>query len=106
MLLLTIGTLVLAVVSRSGDAASYAAGTSLVTANLILHVLVWTTLIRRKKLIAFAALVVVFKYAIFGAIIYKILGFAWASPLWFCLGVSTFVVSAVLVAFSKEEYVI
>lgn len=78
--------------------------------NLVLHLLLWTYLIQRKKLIAFAASVVVFKYAIFGIITYKILGLMWVSPLWFCAGVGSLLLSSVtvalMVAFAREDYVI
>jgi hypothetical protein len=101
-----VGTAAIAYFLGVDGAASYCFGAVGVTANLLLHVLVWGYMIGRKKLIAFAVALIVFKYAIFGAIVYKILGLTWVSPLWFCVGVGTFVVTSVIVALSREEYVI
>ena len=105
-LLIFAGTVALALFVGTDGAASYFFGALGVTVNLLLHTLVWGYLIGRKKLIAFAVSIIVFKYAIFGAIIYKILRLTWVSPMWFCIGVGTFVLSSLMVALAREEYVI
>lgn len=105
-LLIFLGTVLSALFVGFGGAASYFLGAFGVTINLLLHLLVWGYLIGRKKLIAFAVSIIVFKYAIFGAIIYKILRLTWVSPVWFCIGVGSFVLSSLIVALAREEYVI
>jgi len=104
--LTTLGAAAIAIFIGSNSGASYLIGAIGVTINLLLHLLVWRYLIGGKKLIAFAVSIIVFKYAIFGAIIYKILGLPWVSPIWFCAGISSFVLSSVMVAIAREEYVI
>jgi hypothetical protein len=86
--------------------ASFLLGGLLVAINLVLHVFVWTYLIVKKKLIAFAISIIVFKYAIFGAIIYNILKTSWVDPLYFSAGIGTLVISSLCVAFLRNEYVV
>ena len=88
------------------EALSYTWGGLLISLNLGLHWLVWGYLIQRKKLIAFAVTLIVFKYAIFGTIIYKVLGLPTAKPLWFCVGVGSLLVSSLLVAVTRKENVV
>lgn len=58
-------------------------------------------LIFRKKLIALAIGIIVFKYAILGIIIFTLVKLSWFSPLWFVLGVSSFILSGIFYA-AKE----
>lgn len=85
------------------SAASFAVGGGLVLVN----VLSWSFLISRilnKKLIALSATIIVFKYAILGVLLYKLLTFQWMDRLWFCVGLGSLIVSALLyVSFSKSE---
>ena len=50
-------------------------------------------LIISKKLIALAIGIIVFKYAILGIIIYNLVHSIWFKPLWFSLGVASFILS-------------
>lgn len=65
------------------------------------------SLIFRKKYIALAISIIVFKYAILGVIIYWFVHQPWAHHLWFALGVASFVISAliyaIIEAFKKED---
>ena len=92
--------------SDGRGAASAAIGVLIMLANVLLHSLVWTALVRKKKLVAFAVLIIVFKYAILSAIIFKLLGIAWISLGWFSAGVGSFVISVLIVALTREEHVI
>ncbi|MNS76869.1 hypothetical protein D3C72_1104270 [compost metagenome] len=58
-------------------------------------------LIFKKKLIALAIGIIVFKYAILGIIIFQLVKQPWLSSLWFCLGIATFGVSALVYALSE-----
>ena len=58
-------------------------------------------LIFKKKLIALAIGIIVFKYAILGIIIFTLVKLAWFNPLWFCLGVASFVASGVIYALKE-----
>lgn len=55
-------------------------------------------LIFQKKLIALAIVIIVFKYAILGIIIFTLAKLTWFNPLWFSLGVASFILSAILYA--------
>jgi hypothetical protein len=55
-------------------------------------------MIFQKKLIALAVVVIVFKYAILGIIIFKLVKALWFSPLWFSIGIASFVLSALIYA--------
>ena len=52
-------------------------------------------LIFKKKLIALAIGIIVFKYAILGIIIYTLVKLSWLDPLWFSIGVASFILSAI-----------
>ena len=53
-------------------------------------------LIFKKKLVALAIGIIVFKYAILGIIIFQLVKKPWLSPLWFCLGIASFALTAVV----------
>jgi hypothetical protein len=61
----------------------------------------------QKKLIALAVLIIVFKYAILGIIIYLLVKQSWLLPLWFAGGVSSMMVAALIygltLGYFKEE---
>lgn len=60
----------------------------------------------QKKYIALSMGIIVFKYAILGVIIYWFVHQNWAQPLWFSLGVASFVITALIYALTealKEE---
>jgi hypothetical protein len=58
-------------------------------------------LIFKKKLVALSIGIIVFKYAILGIIIFQLVKQPWLSSLWFCLGIASFGVSALLYALSE-----
>jgi hypothetical protein len=92
-----IGSLILFGGRDSQSAASFAAGSGVVLMNVIVLAFTWSRMIQ-KKLIALSVSVIVFKYAILGIIIYKLLSFAWIHKMWFCVGLSSLVVSALFYA--------
>jgi hypothetical protein len=58
-------------------------------------------LIFKKKLVALAIGIIVFKYAILGIIIFQLVKQPWLSSLWFCLGIATFAITAMVYAISE-----
>lgn len=52
-------------------------------------------LIFKKKLIALAIGIIVFKYAILGIIIFTLAKLKWFDSLWFALGVASFILSGI-----------
>lgn len=60
-------------------------------------------LIFKKKMIALAIAIIVFKYAILGIIIFALTKLPWFDPLWFCMGVASFVVSAIAYALKQAS---
>lgn len=57
------------------------------------------SLIFKKKLIALAISLIVFKYAILGLIIYQLIKVTKVDLFWFSMGVASFAVSALVYAF-------
>ncbi|MFN7728915.1 MAG: hypothetical protein ACK5P7_07145 [Bdellovibrio sp.] len=87
----------------SWDAAlSYGIGCLFVFASAGLSAWLWGRLIA-KKLVAVALLIIVFKYAIFGIILYKILLTSWVQPLWFSAGIGNIVLAALLAALTTDD---
>lgn len=84
------------------SAASFSLGAIFVWFN----VLSWAFLISRilkKKLIALSATIIVFKYAILGFLLYKLLTMPWLDRIWFSLGLGSLIVSSLLyVTFAKS----
>ncbi len=74
---------------------SYSAGALIVTGNFILLGSGWN-LVFRKKLIALSALVIVFKYAILGIIIYIVAKQSWLQPIWFAAGVASMMMASLI----------
>lgn len=97
ILITLLGSLLLWAFSRPDLIASYAVGSALVAGNfLLLGTLI--NFIFKKKLIALMVLVIVFKYAILGIIIYLLVKQSWLVPLWFAAGVSSMMMGSVLYA--------
>ena len=80
---------------QNKDALSYFVGALLVFLNLALSAWLWA-LILKKKLIALSVLIIVFKYSIFGSIIYFLLKSDWLNAILFLVGLSTLVPSVIL----------
>lgn len=79
---------------------SFLAGALTIFMSVFLLGLSWK-LIFQKKLIALAVAIIVFKYAILGIIIFKLMKLPWFEPLWFALGVSSFILSALAYAIQE-----
>ena len=82
-------------------AASFAVGAGLVFLNVVLLAWAGSRLMQKKRL-ALSILVIVFKYAILGAILYKILKTTWVQPMWFCAGVGTLMLASLAMALDNE----
>lgn len=92
-----IGSLILAEGRDNMSAASFAIGSGIVLFNVLSLTFIWSLTIQ-KKLIALSLSIIVFKYAILGIIIYKLLSFAWVDRIWLCVGLGSLVVSALFYA--------
>lgn len=90
--IILIGSLVLAELIDTKSAASFASGSGLILLNVASLAFVWFHMIQ-KKLVAVSLFVIVFKYAILGVIIYKLLSFEWIQKGWFCVGLGSLVIS-------------
>ncbi len=95
-----LGSLLLAIFTAPPQVYSFLAG-SLVIFISFLMLGVGFSLIFQKKLIALAISIIVFKYAILGIIIFTIVKLPWFTPLWFAMGVASFVLSAIYFAISE-----
>lgn len=100
--ILIVGSLVLAEVTDPESAASFALGCGFVLVNVMLTAFVWSRLIQ-KKLIALSVTIIVFKYAILGIIIYKLLSLAWVNVAWLCVGLGSLVVSSLFYVFVAPQ---
>jgi hypothetical protein len=92
-----LGALVLAEGRDTASAASFAIGSGIVLFNVLSLGFVISRVIQ-KKLIALSVTIIVFKYALLGIIIYKLLGLAWVDRIWLCVGLASLVVSALFFA--------
>jgi hypothetical protein len=100
-----LGSLVLVEAKDAQSGASFAIGGGIVLGNVLSLAFAWSRLIQ-KKLIALSVFIIVFKYAILGIIIYKLLSIAWVDRIWLSVGLSSLVVSVLfyaLVAPSGDE---
>lgn len=79
---------------------SYLIGSALILSNLIILSVAWALVIE-KKLIALAATIIVFKYALLGAIVYQVLKLDWVSTGWFSVGITSLVLTVFLFIFLK-----
>jgi hypothetical protein len=92
-----LGAIVLGEGRGAESAASFAIGSGIVLANVMSLAFVFQKLIQ-KKLIALSLSIIVFKYAILGIIIYKLLSLPWVDRLWLCVGLASLVVSSLFFA--------
>lgn len=100
--LLVLGTLLAGWVSENWHAAaSFAMGSGLVFMNVVLLAWAGARLMQKKRL-ALSTFVIVFKYAILGVILYKILKTPWVHPLWFCAGVGTLMLASIGMALDTQ----
>lgn len=88
ILIQSIGAALLLFNGPQHAALSFVAGGLIVTGNFILLGTGWK-LVFRKKLIALSVLIIVFKYAILGVIIYHFVRQTWMQPFWFAAGVAS-----------------
>ncbi|UOF00390.1 hypothetical protein [Bdellovibrio reynosensis] len=95
-----IGGLLLQYFYAPQQALSFVAGSLTILTSCIL-LAVGFSLIFRKKLIALAIGIIVFKYAILGIIIFTLVKLSWFSPLWFSMGVASLILSAI--SFAVKE---
>jgi hypothetical protein len=100
--LLIFGFLLLAVTDTLHNALSYAVGVGIVLFNVITLFFVWSRFLR-KKFIALALGIIVFKYAILGLIIYRLLHTSWLSPIWFCVGLGSLMLGSLIFALFGPE---
>ena len=99
-LLVLIGFSALFLNSNCDFAYSYLIGSALILSNLIILSVAWALVIE-KKLIALAATIIVFKYALLGAIVYQVLKLDWVSTGWFSVGITSLVLTVFLFIFLK-----
>lgn len=100
--LLVAGSLALAATNTMQNAASYATGVLVVLFNVATLYFVWSRILR-KKFIALALGIIVFKYAILGLIIYRLLHTEWLSAIWFSVGLSTLMLGSLIFALFGPE---
>jgi len=85
---------------------SFVLGWSLTLFNLWAWGFIWLRIFRKKQ-VALALAVIVFKYAILGTIVYLGASQSWAQPLWFVAGVGILIPSsltkAIFVHFRKSN---
>lgn len=87
-LIIVIGCVLLYFTGMRHAISSYVIGGAIVMGNFILLGLGWS-LVFRKKLIAQSVLIIVFKYAILGVIIYHFVKQSWLLPFWFAAGIAS-----------------
>lgn len=101
-LVTALGALLLAIFAASSQMVSFLVGSGLILLSFFLLGTGWA-LIFQKKLIALAVGIIVFKYAILGIIIFTIVKRPWFDPMWFAMGVASFVLSAIYYAVMKSR---
>jgi len=77
------------------SAASYFSGSILILANVTVLTIAWS-FITQKKFVALAVSVIVFKYAILGVIIYRLLKYSWLDPMWMSIGLGSLLLTTIL----------
>lgn len=83
--------------NASQKSASYLAASGLMLINVGLLYWVWQRCLQ-KKLVALAILIIVFKYAILGWIVYRLLSSSWLDIVWFSMGIGSLILSSSLTA--------
>ncbi|MDG0814923.1 hypothetical protein [Bdellovibrio svalbardensis] len=101
LLVSALGSFLIAIFTAAHQGYSFLAG-SLVIFLSFLMLGIGFSLIFEKKLIALAISIIVFKYAILGIIIFTIVKLPWFTPLWFAMGVASFVLSAIYFAIDES----
>lgn len=96
-----IGSVILFIFYTPQHALSYVSG-ALVILMSFFFLGIGFGLIFKKKLIALAIGIIVFKYAILGIIIFTLVKLSWFNPLWFALGVASFILSAIVYALKES----
>lgn len=99
-LITLLGCLLIGFFNAKHGAYSFLAGSGLVFLSVFLLGIGWG-LIFQKKLIALAIGIIVFKYAILGVIIFTVVKLSWFMPLWFVMGVASFMFSAIYFAVTE-----
>jgi hypothetical protein len=88
------------------EALSFIVGGFIVTGNFILLGTGWN-MVFNKKLVALSVLIIVFKYAILGVIIYVVVKQIWLLPIWFAGGIASMMMASLMygltLGFFKEE---
>lgn len=92
MLLSTLG---LALFGAQQYVASFVGGGLVVTLNFILIGFGWKMVFQKKR-VALAVLIIVFKYAILGFIIYLLVKQPWLLPLGFAAGVASIMIASLI----------
>jgi ascorbate-specific PTS system EIIC-type component UlaA len=77
------------------SAASYFSGSFLILVNVTVLAVAWS-FITQKKFIALSVSIIVFKYAILGVIIYRLLKFPWLNPVWMSIGLGSLLITTIL----------
>jgi hypothetical protein len=88
LLVLAAGSIALLLAGMHQETESFLTGGLIVAGNFIL-LGSGLNLVFRKKLIALSVLIIVFKYAILGVIIYHFVKQPWMQPYWFAAGVAS-----------------
>ena len=101
ILITLIGTAALAVFGAPQHWISFLIGSGIMVLSFFLLGIGYG-LIFKKKMIALAIGIIVFKYAILGIIIFTLAKLSWFNPLWFCIGVASFVLSAIFYALKES----
>jgi hypothetical protein len=106
IVIVVLGALLLWLFKAPQGIGSFVAGGALIAGNFLLLGSV-LKFIFKKKLIALMVLVIVFKYAILGIIIYLLMKQSWLIPFWFAAGVSSMMFGSLIygltLGFFKEE---
>lgn len=101
--MLSLGWILLIFNGPQHGATSFAVGSLIVTGNFILLGSGWK-LVFRKKLIALSVLIIVFKYAILGVIIYHFVKQSWMQPFWFAAGVASMMGASLIYALTQSFF--
>ncbi|MEN0058794.1 MAG: hypothetical protein AAGB31_08160 [Bdellovibrio sp.] len=94
------GALALGFIYSPQHAFSFLSGSLLILLSFFLMAMGFGWIFQ-KKLIALSIGIIVFKYAILGIIIFTLVKLAWFNPLWFALGVASFILSAGIYALKE-----
>lgn len=99
-LVTALGSLLLGYFYALQQSLSFAAGSLTILGSFIMLGIGYG-MIFKKKLIALAIGIIVIKYAILGIIIFTLVKLSWFNPLWFSLGVASFILSGIFYALKE-----